>query len=131
MNSAESAQTEQDAPSCRVARFASLIVSGAFLLILFLALTNEDKPQGRANVILALLALSIVACIAAWRWQRVGGMAAIAGGLALGIAAYSATVALGPGFSGLLGALIYGVPFLLVGILFLQCGRSTATGATA
>lgn len=46
-------------------RLLSIVIGGVFLLITFLAVTNEDKPQGPAIFVLALLVLTIVACFAA------------------------------------------------------------------
>ena len=99
------------------------MINSAFLLILILALTNEDPPQGPAIPVLVLLALSMGACLAAWRWQRAGGIAAVAGGVGLIVAAYLSSRAFGVGSAAVLPALIYGVPFVLSGILFWASGR--------
>ena len=55
------------------ARILSIVASGVFLFILFLVATNEDPPEGPGIVLVALLAASIVGCIAAWRWEKIGG----------------------------------------------------------
>jgi xanthine/uracil/vitamin C permease (AzgA family) len=104
------------------ARLSSLAIDSVFLLILFLALTNEDKPQGAAIPVLVLLALTMVSCLAAWRWERAGGIAVLVGAVCLGVAAYAAsrTYGLGPRF---LIPLLYAVPYLLVGTLFLLSAR--------
>ena len=44
-----------------VARLLSLAASGVFLLIIFLAVTNEDGVQPRALPVLVLLGLTILA----------------------------------------------------------------------
>jgi hypothetical protein len=111
------------------ARLSSLAINGVFLLILFLAVTNEDKPQGPAIVVLVLLALTMLASFAAWHWRRIGGALVVAGGLCLGVAAYSASLAFGLGSSGLLGMFIYGAPFVLMGILFWISGGRPADGS--
>lgn len=63
--------TSQNAHSLRwPARLYSILTGGLFLLILFLAVTNEDKPQGLAIPILILLICTILASFAAWRWEK-------------------------------------------------------------
>jgi xanthine/uracil/vitamin C permease (AzgA family) len=105
-----------------IARLSGLAINSAFLLILFLALTNEDKPQGAAIPVLVLLALTMVSCFAAWRWERAGGIAVLVSAVCLGVATYSAsrTYGLGPCF---LALLLYTAPYLLVGTLFLLAAR--------
>ena len=129
MNCIRRVQTSKCDPVDWTARLSSLVVNAVFLLILFLAVTNEDKPQGPAIVVLALLALTMLASFAAWRWRRIGGALVLAGGLCLGVAAYSASLAFGLRSSGLLGMLIYGAPFALMGILFWISGGRLADGS--
>jgi hypothetical protein len=112
-----------------MARLSSLAVTSVFVLILCLAVTNEDKPQGPAVTVLVLLALTVVVSFVAWRWPRVGGTLVVAGGLVLGVAAYSASQAFGLGASGLLSAFLYGAPWALVGILFWISGGRVANGS--
>jgi hypothetical protein len=114
-----------------IARLCSVVVSGSFLLVLFLAFTNEDKPQGMAILLLTLLALTIMACFAAWRWERVGGGAVIIGTLGTSVAALLSSLTLGLGWLSFLPSLIYGVPFLVVGILFLASRQQAMTGSTS
>jgi hypothetical protein len=102
-----------------------LAINSAFLLILCLAIINEDPPQGPAIAVLILLALTMAGSFAAWRWEKAGGTAVIAGALGTGIAAYSASLAFGLGSQSYLPALVYGAPYLAVGILFWACGRSS------
>ena len=111
------------------ARLSSLVINSVFLLILVLAITNEDKPQGPAVVVLVLLALTMLASFAAWRWKRAGGALVVAGGLCLGVAAYSASLSFGLRSSGLLSMFIYGAPFVLMGILFWISGGRLADGS--
>jgi hypothetical protein len=110
-------------------RLLALGINSAFLLILCLAVTNEDKPQGPAITVLVLLGLTMVASFAAWRWEKAGGILVIAGALGTGMAAYSASQNFGLGSQSLLPGLIYGVPFLVLGILFWLCGHRAAAGA--
>jgi hypothetical protein len=110
------------------ARLLSLAASGVFLLIIFLAVTNEDGVQPRALPVLVLLGLTILASWAAWRWEMAGGSLTVAGAAGLGLAAYSAASSFGPGAWAFLAPLIYGLPFLAAGVLFLlgsQLRRST------
>jgi hypothetical protein len=113
-----------------MARLSSLVTISVFLLILFLTVTNEDKPQGPAITVLVLLVLTMAASVAAWRWERVGGALVVAGGLILSVAAYSASLTFGLGSYGLLGAFIYGAPFAMVGILFWISGGRVIDGST-
>jgi hypothetical protein len=113
-----------------MARLSSLAITSVFLLILCLAVTNEDKPQGPAVTVLVLLALTVAASFAAWRWPRAGGALVVAGGLVLGVAAYSASQAFGLGSSGLLSAFLYGAPWALVGLLFWLSGGRVTDGST-
>jgi hypothetical protein len=108
-----------------ITRLLSIAISCTFLFILFLAVANEDKPQGAAISVLALLVLTLVGCFAAWRWERVGGVVVIIGAICLSVAAYSASLAFGLGSMSFIPALIYGVPFLIVGSLFWICGHQS------
>lgn len=117
---------ESGIPVRWLARVSSIVVSGVFLLILFLAVTNEDKPQGASIPFLALLGLTIAATLAAWRWEKVGGVVVVLLSLCLSVAAYSASRAFG---LGSLSVLLYGVPFLAVGSAFWICGQRAASGS--
>lgn len=100
------------------ARALGIITGAVFLLIMGLAITNEDKPAGAAVPVLILLGLTLVASFAAWRWEQIGGLVVIllAGGLT--VAAYSASRAFGLRIPSFLPAILYGGPFLVLGILF-------------
>ncbi len=76
-------------------RLLSIVISGVFLLIMLLAVTNEDKPQGAAILVLVLLGLTIVGCFVAWRWEQIGGGIVVNGALGLIAAAYSASLTFG------------------------------------
>jgi signal transduction histidine kinase len=122
MNDARPATGNRDTVIRWIARLSSLATNSVFLFILFLALTNEDRPQGAAIPVLVLLALTMVSCFAAWRWERAGGIAVLVGAVCLGIAAYAASRSYGLG-SHFLAPLLYAVPYLLVGTLFLLAAR--------
>lgn len=122
MNDIQPATINWDTVIRWIARLSSLAINSVFLFILFLAVTNEDKPQGAAIPVLVLLVVTMVSCFAAWRWERAGGIAVLVSTGCLGVAAYSAsrTYGLGPHF---LAPLLYAVPYLLVGTLFLLAAR--------
>jgi hypothetical protein len=113
-----------------MARLLSIVISGVFLLIIFLAVTNEDKPQGAAIPVLVLLALTIVGCFSAWRWEKVGGVVVVIGALCQSVAAYLASLTFGLSSLSFLPSLIYGAPFLVVGVLFWVCGQRATIGST-
>ncbi|MGD2041331.1 MAG: hypothetical protein PVH11_10920 [Anaerolineae bacterium] len=110
-------------------RFYGLVTNSVFLLIICLALTNEDRPQGPAITVLALLGLTMVSSFIAWRWEKVGGALVIAGALGTGVAAYSASLEFGLGSQSFLPGLIYSIPFLVMGILFWLCGYRAPAGS--
>ena len=107
------------------ARGLSIVTGAVFLLIIGLALTNEDKPVGAAVPVLVLLGLTMVASFAAWRWERIGRLRVILLASSLTIAAYSASRSFGLGSASFLPAFLYGGPFLVVGALFLVSSRIT------
>ncbi len=111
-------------------RVLSIVINSVFLLIVFLAVTNEDKPQGVAIFILALLGLTIMGCFISWRWEKFGGIVVVIGALCLSGAAFSASLTFGVNSLSVLPPLIYGAPFLIVGILFWVSGQRTTTGST-
>ena len=129
MNNARRLRTDGSIPLRWITRPLSLTINSMFLLILCLAVTNEDKPQGPAITILVLLGLTMAGSFAAWRWEKAGGAVVIAGALGTGVAAYSASLKFGLGSQSFLPALIYGVPFLVIGILFWLCGHRAMDGS--
>ena len=111
-------------------RMLSIVICSVFLFFIILAVTNEDKPQGMAIPALVLLALTIACCFAAWRWEKVGGIVVAMAALCLSVVIYLASPASWLGLINFLLALIYGVPFLVAGILFWLCGQQAATDST-
>ena len=129
MNSTRDILTNKGIDLRLMTRLLSLVINSVFLLILCLAFANEDKPQGPAITVLVLLGLTMAGSFAAWRWEKAGGAVVIAGALGTGVAAYSASLKFGLGSQSFLPALIYGVPFLVIGILFWLCGHRAMDGS--
>jgi hypothetical protein len=113
-----------------ITQLLSIIVSCSYLFIVFLAVANEDKPQGMAISVLVLLALTIAGCFVAWRWERIGGVVIVISALCLSVVVYSASLNFGLGSLSFLPSLIYGIPFLAVGILFWICGQRVEIAST-
>ena len=129
MNTIRPTSARSGLPVRWMTRLLSIVVSCGFLLIMVLAVTNEDKPQGAALPVLTLLGLTMLASLAAWRWEKVGGLAVVVLAVCLGVAAYAASLAVGLGALSLLPALIYGAPFLILDVLFWMCSQLTASGS--
>ena len=106
----------------RAARVSGLQVVGVFLLILILALTNEDGIEAQALPKVILLTVAISAVGIAWRWERVGGAVLVASAVALGLSMYQSYPLLGS-LGLLLAVLIYTPLPLIVGVLFLLSSR--------
>lgn len=110
-----------------LARALSVPVIGFSLFILVMASINEDPPRPEAFPLLALLGIMPFAVLAAWRWQRAGGVTVIVLALAQGFAAFAAQLAFGLDRYSFLFLLLYGLPPLCVGVLFLSCGLASRT----
>jgi hypothetical protein len=123
MNSTRRLPTDGNNPLRWITRLFSLTMNSMFLLILCLAVTNGDQPRGPAIVVLVLLGLTMAGTFAAWRWEKVGGAVVIAGALGTSIATYLASLEFGLGSQSFLPVIIYGAPFLVIGILFWACGH--------
>ena len=122
MNDVQSATSNWNTVIRWIARLSSLAINSVFLFILVLAVTNEDKPQGLAIPVLLLLVLAMVSCLAAWRWERAGGIAVLVSAVCLGVLVYSSSRTYGAALR-FLAPLLYAVPYLLVGTLFLWAAR--------
>ena len=107
----------------QAARVSGLQVVGVFLLILVLALTNEDGIEAQALPKVILLTVAIGAVGIAWRWERVGGAVLVASAVALALTMYQSYPLLGS-LGLLLAVLIYAPLPLIVGVLFLLSSRS-------
>ena len=106
-------------------RALSLAVNAVFLLIIGLALTNEDPVPAQGRPVLACLGFCMLASLAAWRWARLGGLVTLAGAVALSGAAAAASLATGLGTTGLVLSLAYPLPYAVLGSL---CLMDAATG---
>ena len=104
------------------ARVFGLSVVGVFLLILFLAFTNEDGIHAQAVPKVILLMVAICSVGVAWRWERVGGAILVASVVALGLSMVQSYPILGP-VGLLLVVLIYTPLPLIAGALFLLSSR--------
>jgi hypothetical protein len=106
-------------------RLHSLVVNSAFLVFLFLMLTNEDQPQGPARWVVMVIGCAIGCSLAAWRWPKEGGIATCMAGLALMTAAfYSSLFFGGRGLITFVVPFLMGVPFVMAGLLFWQLGQT-------
>ncbi len=116
-------QNQQSAISLGwLARLFSVAVGCAFLAIVVLSIFNEDKPQAPAIPVLLFVVLAVAASLAAWRWEKIGGLLVILCALCLMAAVYSASVAFGLASNIILFISLYCAPFLVVGLLFWLSG---------
>ena len=104
------------------ARVSGLPVVGLFLLILFLAFSNEDGVQAQAVPKVILLMVAICGVAMAWRWERVGGAMLVASAVALGLSICQSYPIFGP-VGLLLVVLIYTPLPLISGVLILLSSR--------
>lgn len=69
------------------------------------------------------LVAAFIACLAAWRWERAGGLAVVVCGLAVGLTA-SLTIAAAGAYVGrdltpqAVAGLVWALPFVLFGVAF-------------
>ena len=122
MNNLQTASTQRTIWVRWTARAASIFVCAWFTFILTLVATNEDPPRPEVIPALILIALTIVACVAAWRWERAGGIATMVGAMAIGIALWLPPSLAGLNFVMPIAILTYVVPFGTVGALFVWAG---------
>ena len=119
------------APVARLAaRLASLVVGAAFVVVLVVSLTNDDPTPAAGMIVLALLALELAACAAAWRWERAGGIAILSGAAALAAALWMSPTAPPDSALHLVVVALYGLPAVLVGLLFVVAGSADHGGRT-
>jgi hypothetical protein len=111
-----------------LARSVGTLVAGFWLLVGVVSGLVEEAPWDWESSVLAVLIVASAASVAAaWRWERSGGIAVVACGLA-----HCAFALIASGHSKGFAVLISGVPFLLVGGLFLlSWWRSRATSDPA
>jgi hypothetical protein len=107
------------------ARLLALVAIGLFV---FFAVECGAKvfpslswgPQGVPLLVAVVVALA--GAVIAWRWELVGGIMAVAG-----VAAIMALVCLGSGVDMLYCALLFSLPLLMAGALYLGCCWRTRT----
>lgn len=99
----------------RLARILGSIVVGFWLLITVMSGFEDGwRLNQEGAILLALILVSAVAFIIAWRREKLGGILLLIAGLAHCVFAYFAA-----GRNKALAISVSGVPFLLIGILFL------------
>lgn len=102
-----------------IARVLGLVAAGLFAAFLFVSgaivfpLSWSD-PQG-IPLLLALL-VAVAGVLVAWRWELIGGVMAVGGAVAI-----VALVCAGSGSDMLLCALLFTLPLLIAGFLYLGC----------
>jgi hypothetical protein len=99
-----------------VARAVGTPVAAFWILVGIVSALMEEAPASWESLVLAgLILASAISVAAAWRWERAGGAAVVACGLAHAIFA-----AVAAGHNRGLAILVTGVPFLIAGALFLE-----------
>jgi hypothetical protein len=102
------------------ARLLALIAAGLFVAFIImsgarlLSTLSWSSPQGLP--LLIALVVAIAGVLIAWRWELVGGAMAMGGSLAI-----MALVCAGSGGDMLYCALLFTLPLLLAGALYLAC----------
>jgi hypothetical protein len=104
-------------------RTVSMIVNAIFLFLFMAAIAIGDKPQPAALAVLFLMALALLGSVAAWRWEKVGGIFVMGTAVCLGVAAFISAHYFGVASHSYLYVLIYSLPFLLVGFMFWMCSK--------
>jgi hypothetical protein len=113
MNSEES-KTRRNWPRW-LARGVGTPVAGFWLFVGVVSGMVEEGPWDWESSVLAVLIVASAASVAAaWRWERAGGIAVVACGLA-----HCAFALIAAGHSKGFAVLISGAPFVLAGALFL------------
>ncbi len=112
------------------ARIIGLVAAGLF--VLFLAVSGArvlpaltwTSPQGIPLLLVLLVALAGV--LIAWRWELVGGLLALAGALAI-----MGLVCAGSGTDMLFCSVLFTLPLVVAGVLYLgsSAGSRTTTPA--
>lgn len=108
-----------------IARIAASVIAGLFVIIgagetLFPHTENEGFTWEGAGVAV-LGAWVVVSLIAAWHWEKLGGVSTVLAGVALGVFAFVTA-----GRNELLVALSLGLPLVLIGAAFLNADGKTS-----
>lgn len=113
-----------------IARALTILASGLFAWFLvesgarMFTTLAWGEPQG-VPLLIALLA-ALVGALAAWRWELVGGIVAIAGALII-----VGLVVWGSGVDMLYSAVWFTAPLLVAGGLYLACCARTRSATIA
>ncbi|NKQ37830.1 MAG: hypothetical protein HF973_19740 [Chloroflexi bacterium] len=101
------------------------IVAGLIYTRVFInsgVLEEENSVMAKAAV--GLLLLAVLGLAMAFRWEKWGGILAIAGGLGLGLIAFVST-------GSWIKAMLYSGPFLITGLLSLAAWRRFRTAPSS
>lgn len=106
------------------ARALGVIINLLALLIIVVTLNPiRDYPLQEIPALI-LLVLANLGVLLAWFNERKGGLLAVCSGLGCGVALYFSSLSIGVGRQlSLFLSLAYGLPYLLVGLLFFLLGR--------
>jgi hypothetical protein len=102
-----------------VARILALVATALFVYFLIesgarIVSSMDWGPQGFP--LLIGLAVAVIGLLLAWRWELLGGVMAVLGGIAT-----MALVCVGSGPDMLFCALLFALPILVAGVLYLGC----------
>jgi hypothetical protein len=113
-----------------IARLGSLLMAALFVLFVtgpgarLYATLSWSSPRGMP--LLVILGVTTLSALVAWRWEMIGGLAAV-----VGAAAVAALVYFGSGGDRFASLLMVALPLLVVGALFLGCCRRARSSRTA
>ncbi|MEI6044994.1 MAG: hypothetical protein WCS37_11635 [Chloroflexota bacterium] len=114
-----------------IARILGLLFNLVALLLIGLTLNPlRDYPLQELPALLALLVAN-AGIVMAWKWEVRGGLVACVASLITGVAIYFSALSIGESQKlALIVALVYGLPYLLVGALFLFCHGRAGVGVS-
>ena len=102
------------------ARAVGLLATGLYLLFVVefgakvLSAISWDSPAGMP--LFVALTLAVAGTVIAWRWEAIGGLMALLGGMAI-----AALTVLGRGPNMALAGFVQALPLLVAGTLYLAC----------
>lgn len=94
---------------------SSIVISFALFMLVGSAGFDDTGPNLGITVFVIFMIPTMIALVLAWRWEKWGGLVAIAGSFAMGI-----TVFFTAGSNQLMAGLLIPSPFMVSGILFLS-----------
>jgi len=102
----------------RSARILGVVLIGWWLFVIVASAFSEREPlTGESYALIAFVITAVPLIVASWQWEKVGGALLILLGLAFSVFGYFSA-----GHNQWIAILVSGVPFLLVGLLFLATG---------